>query len=60
MTSDTIRRIVQEIRHKRELLTAEERWLQQQEPSDHRAEGFRRIVFWRRVYADAEQQLGQQ
>jgi hypothetical protein len=60
MTAVTIRRIVQEIRHQRELLTAEERWAQQQEPSAQRAETYRRIRYWREVYADAEAKLGQQ
>lgn len=58
MTPATIRRIVQEIRHQRELLTAEERWAQTQAPSDQRAETFRRIRFWREAYADIEQKLG--
>lgn len=60
MTPVMIRRIVQEIRHMRELLTAEERWAQAQDPGDQRAETFRRIRFWREVLADAEQKLGQQ
>lgn len=55
-----IRRIVQEIRHTREQLTADERYWQQQPPSDVRADSFRRIRFWREVLADAEQKLGQQ
>lgn len=53
-----IRRIVQEIRHQRELLTAEEKWTQVQPPSETRAESFRRITFWRKVYEKAEETLG--
>lgn len=60
MLHQTIRRIVQEIRHQRETLTAEEKWAQQMPPSDQRAETFRRIQFWRKVLADAETKLGQQ
>ncbi len=58
MEPATIRRIVQEIRHRRALLTAEEAWLQRQPPSSTRAEGFRQIRFWREVLADAEHKVG--
>ena len=60
MQHQTIRRIVQEIRHEKEKLTAEEKWAQQMPPSDQRAETFRSIRFWREVLMDAETKLGQQ
>lgn len=59
MSPQTVRRIAQEIRHQRDLLTAEERWTQQQPKSPMRDEAFRRIVFWRRFYERAEQELTQ-
>lgn len=58
MSLATIRRMSYEIRHLRGLLTTEEQWLQREGPSETRAEGFRRIRFWREVLADAEQRLG--
>jgi hypothetical protein len=58
MGAAMLRRLVQEIRHRRELLTSEEQFLQLQSESEHRSEAFRRIRFWREIYADAEQRLG--
>jgi acyl-CoA reductase-like NAD-dependent aldehyde dehydrogenase len=58
MTEDTKRRLAQEIRHRRALLTAEETWWQQQPMSAARTEGFRAINFWRNVLRDAEHRLG--
>lgn len=60
MTPQTVHRIAQEIRHFRELLTADEKFLQRQEPTSLREEGFRRINFWRRSLKDAEYQLSRQ
>lgn len=59
MSPATIRRIVQEIRHERALLTVEETELQvyRNKGGDLVAEGFRRINFWREVLKDAEAKL---
>ncbi len=57
MSPDTVHRIAQEIRHRRALLTVEEKWAQRQVPSPMREDTFRRINFWRDVLKLAEHQL---
>jgi hypothetical protein len=49
--------IAQEIRHKREQLTALETFAQRQQRSPMRAETFRYIDFWRARLKEAEQAL---
>jgi hypothetical protein len=49
--------IAQEIRNHRDRLTAEQTWWQNQPRSESRAEGFRRINFWREVLKIASQKL---
>lgn len=51
-------RIAREIEKQRGLLSEEEKWLQRQPLTDHRAEAFRRINFYRGVWADAVTKLG--
>ncbi len=47
MTPQTVHWLVQELQHRRALLTAEETWAQRQEQTEMRAELFRRIIFRR-------------
>lgn len=58
VTPDTIYRIAREIEHVRGLLREEEKWLQRQPQTAHRAESFRRIDFYRGVLKHAVTQLG--
>jgi hypothetical protein len=60
MTPATVYRIAREIEKWRGLLSEEEKWLQQQPRTEHRAEEFRRIDFYRGVLADAVTKLGTQ
>ena len=57
MKPATIRKIVQDIRHQRELLTAKEKWAQTFDSGEMRAEAFREINFWRERLAEAEAAL---
>jgi len=58
MSPETIYRIAREIEHQRGMLREEEKWLQRQPQTAHRAEGFRRIDFYRGVLKHAVTQLG--
>jgi hypothetical protein len=59
MNAATVRRIEQDIRCQREVLTNEELWLREQPASEHRREGFLRIRWWRESLADIEKRLTQ-
>lgn len=53
-----VTRIARELESMNGLLTYEEHWLQRQPRTDHRAEEFRRIAFYRGVISDAVARLG--
>ena len=57
MTPETVHLIARQIRHFRELLVAEERWLRSQDRNELVPEMFRRINFWRGVLNYAEKRL---
>ena len=59
MTPQTVHWLVQDLQHRRALVTAEETWAQKQDPSDMRAEMFRRIVFRRYILRVEELVLAQ-
>jgi len=58
MTPEMVYRIAREIEHQRGQLREEEKWLQRQPQTEHRAEEFRRIDFYRGVLKHAAAQLG--
>jgi hypothetical protein len=58
MSPATVYRIAKEIEIFRSLLTQEEQWLQRQPASEHRAEGYRRIDFYRSLLMEATERLG--
>jgi hypothetical protein len=60
MSPQTVYRIALEIEHFRALLTIEEKWLQAQPQTESRAEGFRRIDFYRGLLTEATTRLGEQ
>ena len=57
MTEETRRRIGQEIRLLRGILTADESWAQSYEKTEQRDEDFRYVNFWRKILKVAEQEL---
>jgi hypothetical protein len=57
VTEATRRRIEQQIRQYRGLLTAQEQWIQQLPRDDIVREMFREVNFWRNVLRDAEARL---
>jgi hypothetical protein len=57
MTPQNVHRICQEIRHLRELLTAENKWTLSQPFSDTRKDCLDRIEFWREILNGAERKI---
>jgi hypothetical protein len=57
MRPHTVHRVTQELRHFRELLTAELKWTLALEHSEFRRENEARIAFWRDVLNEAERKI---
>jgi hypothetical protein len=57
LTPESVHAVAQHIRHFRELLGAEERWLRSQARHEMISERFRIINFWRSVLNHAEHKL---
>jgi len=57
LTPESVHLVAQQIRHCREWLVAEERWLRAQEHHEMISERFRIINFWRSVLNHAEHKL---
>lgn len=57
MTPETVRLIGQEIRHRRGILTAEERWARALGAGSGQREALARIEFWRGLLTHAERRL---
>jgi hypothetical protein len=57
MTPSTVHLIAQELRNRRDYLTALEKWARSLEPGQAKMDVFQLVNFWRRVYQQVEKDI---